>query len=129
MKKKIGIVLDDAFSIQHLPPYPHPTFFSYESPLRMTSIINYLEKLHLFNNERIIKLTPKIIDDSIIKLAHSQYYIDIIKRLSNSGHAILGEDIFITKDTLDRKLMNMAINMKRKLDGIHHFILSRYPIR
>ena len=99
MKKKIGIVLDDAFSIQHLPPYPHPTFFSYESPLRMTSIINYLEKLHLFNNERIIKLTPKIIDDSIIKLAHSQYYIDIIKRLSNSGHAILGEDIFITKDT------------------------------
>jgi len=99
MKKKIGIIIDDDFSNQHRPPYPHPTFFSYETPLRISSIINYFDKMNLFNDERILKLTPKLIDEEIIKLAHSQFYIDTIKRLSKSGLGILGDDIFITEDT------------------------------
>ncbi|MBY9005715.1 MAG: histone deacetylase [Candidatus Lokiarchaeota archaeon] len=132
MKKKIGILTDDDFSNQHQPPYPRPTFFAYESPLRISSIMSYLNTLDIFNNECIIKLSPKLIDESILKLAHSQYHIDLIKRLSESGHGILGEDIFITQDSysLAKKAVGGAIEavesvIDRKVD--QSFALIRPP--
>ena len=132
MKKKIGIVIDDDFSVQHQPPYPHPTFFSYETPLRIRSIMKYIENQELFINKSIVKLSPKLIDESILKLAHSQYHIDTIKRLSKSGHCILGEDIFITHDTyqLAKKAVGGAIEaIESVLDGKvdQSFALIRPP--
>jgi hypothetical protein len=35
---KIGIILDDDFSSKNIPPYPYPTFFAYETPLRIYNV-------------------------------------------------------------------------------------------
>ncbi|MBD3197547.1 MAG: histone deacetylase [Candidatus Lokiarchaeota archaeon] len=101
MNNKIGIVVDYQFASQHKPPYPHPAFFSYENPLRIASILNLLEEKKVFENKRIMKLIPRTINESIIRLAHSQYHIDTIKRLSNYGNGILGEEVFISKNTFE----------------------------
>ncbi|MFW9864555.1 MAG: histone deacetylase [Candidatus Thorarchaeota archaeon] len=100
-EKRIGIVYDDDFATKNIPPYPHPTFLSYESPLRIRSIINYLEGKNIFGNERIIKIRPKEIEESILHLAHTKYHIDSIRNFSNRGYGILGEEIFITQDTYE----------------------------
>ena len=96
---KIGIIVDDDFSSKNIPPYPHPSFISYETPLRIKCILNYFEKMNIFNNENIVKLKPLQIDDSIINLAHTKYHVESIKNLSNVGNTILSEEIFITEDT------------------------------
>jgi len=98
---KIGIIVDDDFASKHVPPYPHPVFPSYESPLRIQSILTYLKKKRVFDDNRIHKIKPKAIDESIINLAHTKYYIDSIKHLSSLGGGILNEEVFITTDTFE----------------------------
>ncbi|MFX0137550.1 MAG: histone deacetylase, partial [Candidatus Hodarchaeota archaeon] len=98
---KIGIIIDSNFASKNIPPYPHPLFPSYESPLRIKSILTYLERENVFEDSRIIKVEPKVIDESIIQLAHSKYYIDSIKHLSSLGGGLLNDEVFITKDTFE----------------------------
>lgn len=95
----IGIIVDEDFASKNVPPYPHPIFASYESSLRIHSVLRFLEKIKLFDDKRIIKIYPKSIDESIIALAHTKYYIDSIKRLSSLGSGLLNEEVFITEDT------------------------------
>ncbi|MFX1409100.1 MAG: histone deacetylase [Promethearchaeota archaeon] len=97
--KKIGIILDDDFALRNMPPYPRPTFLSYETPLRIKSVFKYFESVKLYENEKIFKLEPKVIDDSIIALAHTKYHIDLIKNLSDLGNGLLSDEVFITNDT------------------------------
>ncbi|MFX1503774.1 MAG: histone deacetylase [Promethearchaeota archaeon] len=104
---KIGLITDDDFRSKNEPPYPHPIFFSYETPLRIHAIITYLESKNIFNDNRIALIKPKKIDESIIQLAHTKYYIDSIKYLSSLEGAILNEEVFITKDSF--KLAKLAI--------------------
>ncbi|UCD01038.1 MAG: histone deacetylase [Promethearchaeota archaeon] len=99
--KKIGIIIDSDFTFKHSPVYPHPVFPSYESPLRIQSILTYLEKKKIFDDNRIVKIEPKVIDDSIINLAHTKYYIDTIKHLSSLGGGLLNDEVFITSDTFE----------------------------
>ncbi len=99
MNKKIGILIDYDFANKHIPPYPHPVFFSYESPRRIRAILEYFKNIKLFDNNKICKLNPKLVDESILHLAHSQYYIDTIKRLSKFGSSMLSEEVYITQDT------------------------------
>lgn len=96
---KIGILFDYDFSKQHNPPYPHPTFVSYENPLRIKAIYNYFEKTRLFEDNRIMRLAPRIVNKKLIKLAHSPYYIDTVERLSKFGSGLLSEEVFVVKDT------------------------------
>ncbi|MFX1601022.1 MAG: histone deacetylase [Promethearchaeota archaeon] len=97
----IGIIIDEDFASKNIPPYPHPIFSSYESPLRIQSVLKFLERKKVFNDKRIIKISPKIIDESVISLAHTKYYIDSIKHLSNLGGGLLNEEVFITADTFE----------------------------
>ncbi|TXT66946.1 MAG: Histone deacetylase-like amidohydrolase [Promethearchaeota archaeon] len=99
MKQKIGILIDYDFTNKHVPPYPHPVFFSYENPKRMQTIIQYLEGMKLFENEKIHKLIPRVVTKSILQLAHSQYYIEAVERLSKFGSGMLSEETYITHDT------------------------------
>ncbi|MFX1420409.1 MAG: histone deacetylase [Promethearchaeota archaeon] len=99
--KKIGIIVDEDFAFKNIPPYPHPTFFSYESPLRIQSIIAYLEKNNVFDDNRISKIKPKSINESVIHLAHTKYYINSIKQLSNLGCSLLNDEVYITKDSFE----------------------------
>ncbi|MFX1329544.1 MAG: histone deacetylase [Promethearchaeota archaeon] len=101
VNNKIGIITDGDFATKHAPPYPHPFFCSYETPLRIQSVLTYLEKKGIFNNNRIIKIEPKLIDQSVINLAHTKYYIDSIKHLSDLGNGLLNDEIFLTKDTFE----------------------------
>lgn len=98
---KIGLVVDEDFSLKNVPPYPHPTFLSYETPLRIKSILNLLEMNKVFANERISKIKPASIDEMVLNLAHTSYHIESIKNFSNRGYGILGDEIFITEDTYD----------------------------
>ncbi len=101
LSKKIGIVTDKDFALKHVPPYPHPTFLSFESPMRIKSILAYLERKKIFEDNRIIKIKPKLIEESVLNLAHTKYYIDSIKHLSNLGNGLIGEEVFITEDTYE----------------------------
>ncbi len=101
MKKKIGIVTDEAFALDNIPPFPHPSFYSHEHPFRIKVILDYFKKINLFEDERIEKITPITINNSQVALAHSQYHIDTVKRISNYGHGILDDEVFVTEDTYD----------------------------
>lgn len=98
---RIGIITDDDFSSKNVPPYPHPTFLSYESPLRIKTILKFLEIKKVFMNERIIKIEPIPVVESILGLAHTKYHIDSVRNFSNRGYGLLGDEIFITEDTFE----------------------------
>jgi len=117
MDQKIGIVIDEDFAVKNYPPYQHPIFLSYENPLRIKLILEYFEKVNLWEDKRIIRLEPKLIEEGLLKLAHSKYYIDTVKRLSKFGSGILGEEVFITNDTfsLAKKAVGGAIEAIEKV--------------
>ena len=98
---KIGIIVDEDFATKNMPPYPYPTFLSYETPLRIKSILSYLKEKAFFENERIVKIEPMKVEEEIICLAHTKYHIESIRNLSNRGNGLLGEEVFITKDTFE----------------------------
>ena len=107
----IGIIVDDDFASKHIPPYPKPSFISFEHPFRIRSILNHLERNDIFKNNRIIKVEPKIVTESILELAHSKYHIEAIKRISNIGGGFLDEEVFVSDDTyaLAKKAVGGAI--------------------
>ncbi|MFX0022028.1 MAG: histone deacetylase [Candidatus Hermodarchaeota archaeon] len=109
---KIGIIQDDDFASKNVPPYPYPTFFSYENPLRIKAITEYLEKNRIIHDERIIKIAPMDIEEEIIYLAHTKYHVDSIKALSSRGSGLLGEEVYFTEDTfsLAKKAIGGAIS-------------------
>lgn len=98
---KIGILLDKDFYSKNSPPYPHPIFLSYESPMRIRSIINYLERKGVFDDKRISKIRVNPVEESTLYLAHTKYHIESIKNFSSRGFGLLGDEVFITEDTFD----------------------------
>ena len=115
--KKIGIVIDEDFAFKNNPPYPRPMFLSYENPNRIKFILDFLEKNKVWDNENIVKLTPKNIHESILELTHTKYYIDTIERFSSYGSGLLDEELFITSDTfaLAKKAVGGAIEAVEKV--------------
>ena len=67
-KNTIGIIYDDDFASKNSPPYPYPTFFSYENPLRIKAIMGYLEKNRILNNDRIKMVKPIDIEEMEVKV-------------------------------------------------------------
>ena len=129
---KIGIVVDEDFASKNTPPYPHPIFLSYETPLRVRSILNFLEENKIFVNERVIKIKPYSVDESLLNLAHTKYHIDSVRNFSNRGFGLLSEEIFITEDTyeLAKKAVGgtiQAINSVLNNDVDQSFALIRPP--
>ncbi len=100
-EKKIGIILDEDFGSKHVPPYPKPSFISFEHPFRINCILNHLERSGIFKDNRIVKVKPKEIDEAILELAHSRYHIEAIKKISDVGGGLLDEEVFVTDDTFD----------------------------
>lgn len=98
-ENRIGIITDDDFGLKNVPPYPKPSFISFEHPLRIKLVVDHLERNKIFDDSRIIKLKPKKIDKNVISLGHSEYHIDSIKRISNLGGGLLSDEVYITKDT------------------------------
>ncbi|NHJ25531.1 MAG: histone deacetylase [Candidatus Lokiarchaeota archaeon] len=108
---KIGLIIDDDFAFKHIPPYPKPSFISFENPYRIKFILDHLAEWNLIENDKLITLSPRPINDTILELAHSKYHIDSIKRVSNVGGGVIGEEVFVSKDTflLARKAVGGAI--------------------
>jgi acetoin utilization deacetylase AcuC-like enzyme len=115
--QKIGLVIDKDFAIKNYSPYPHPIFLSYENPLRIKVILDYLNSIGLLEDKRIITFKPKEINEDQLRLAHTQYYIDTIKRFSEFGSGALGDEIYITEDTfyLAKKAVGGAIEALEKV--------------
>lgn len=129
---KIGIVVDEDFASKNVPPYPHPIFLSYETPLRIKTILNFLEEKNVFLNERITQLKPIPVDESILKLAHTKYHIDSVRNFSKHGFGLLSEEVFVTEDTyeLAKKAVGGTIQaIKSVLDDTvdQSFALIRPP--
>jgi len=99
--KKIGIIMDSDFGSKHIPPYPKPSFISFEHPFRIQSVLNHLERIGIFKDQRVVKVNPKEIDEAILELAHSKYHIEAIRKISNIGGGLLDEEVFVTEDTFD----------------------------
>jgi acetoin utilization deacetylase AcuC-like enzyme len=130
--RTIGLITDDDFATKHDPPYPNPVFVSYERPLRVSAIMNYFERMNLFSREQIQEFPPRQIGENVLKLAHSQYHIDTIKRLTKFGGSIMGEDVFIAPETFSvaKKAVGGVIEaMERVLnrDFAQAFALVRPP--
>ena len=106
-KTKLGIVTNDAFGIMHDPPYPRPSFISFENPSRISHVITYLKNHNIFENEQVAMLEPLEINESILYLAHSRYHVDSIKRISSLGGGLLEDEVFVTEDTYT--LAKMAV--------------------
>ena len=100
-EKKVAIILDDDFGSKHIPPYPKPSFTSFEHPFRISCILNHLERIGLFKDNRVVKVKPKEIDEAILELAHSKYHIAAIKKISDVGGGLLDDEVFVTDDTFD----------------------------
>ncbi len=101
LEKKVGIILDDDFGSKHIPPYPKPSFISFEHPFRITCILNHLERNGILKDNRVVKVKPKEIDEAILELAHSKYHIEAIKKISDVGGGLLDDEVFVTDDTFD----------------------------
>jgi acetoin utilization deacetylase AcuC-like enzyme len=112
LKETVGIITDKDFEVLNDPPYPRPYFESFESPLRIKSIMDYFNKTDLFEDSRVKQLPLTDIDDSVIELVHSKYHIQSIKYLSDIGSGDAGESVFITKDTynLAKKAVGATIS-------------------
>jgi len=106
-KSKLGIVTDDAFGLMHEPPYPKPSFISFENPSRISHVVTYLKNQSIFENEQVVRLEPIEIAESDLYLAHSRYHVDSIKRISSLGGGLLEEEVFVTEDTFT--LAKMAV--------------------
>jgi acetoin utilization deacetylase AcuC-like enzyme len=121
-EKKVGIILDDDFGSKHIPPYPKPSFISFEHPFRITCILNHLERDGIFKDNRVVKVKPKEIDETILELAHSKYHIEAIKKISNVGGGLIDEEVFVTYDTFDlaKKAVGGAI------EAIEGVVKNRY---
>ncbi|TFG01945.1 MAG: histone deacetylase [Promethearchaeota archaeon] len=100
-EQKIGIIIDEDFAKKHAPPYPRPMFLSFETPLRIKVILDCMDREGIWKDDRIIKIKPKIISDDLLKLAHTTYYIESIKRLSKIGGGLLGDEVYVTGDTYE----------------------------
>jgi acetoin utilization deacetylase AcuC-like enzyme len=129
---KIGLIIDEDFSLKNIPPYPHPTFLSYETPLRIRSSLDLLKFENIFANEKVLKVEPLSIDEEVLNLAHTTYHIEMVKNFSNRGYGILGDEVFITEDTyeLAKKAVGGAIQaLKSVLDSKinQSFALIRPP--
>ncbi|MHA1705743.1 MAG: histone deacetylase family protein [Promethearchaeota archaeon] len=96
---KIGIITDEIFYRGHVPPYPKPSFLSHENPLRIRRIMDYFDSINLFQVKNIKKIIPIQINKNDLKLAHSDYHIEIIEWMSKKGGSILNEEVFIDIDT------------------------------
>ncbi|MFX1274341.1 MAG: histone deacetylase [Promethearchaeota archaeon] len=109
--EKLGIIIDEDFATLNVPPFPRTSFYAHEHPIRIKSILDYFDKVNLFNEPRIIQKKPIHIDESTIKLAHSQYHIDTVRRLSKFGYGLMSDEVFITEDTfyLAQKAIGGAI--------------------
>ena len=129
-EKKVGIILDDDFGSKHLPPYPKPSFISFEHPIRINAILNHLERNKIFKDNRVVKVKPKEIDETILELAHSKYHIETIKKISLIGGGLLDEEVFVTDDTFDlaKKAVGGAI---QAIEGVvkNHYTQSFALIR
>ena len=97
----IGIIFEEDFASKHIPPYPKPSFISFENPFRIKAILSQLERNNIFENDRIVKVKPKNIPQAIIELAHSKYHIKAMQRISAMGGGLLEEEVFLTEDTYD----------------------------
>jgi acetoin utilization deacetylase AcuC-like enzyme len=108
---KIGLVSDNDFGSQHIPPYPKPSFISFENPDRIKVVLNCLKAWNFFKDDKIQQLSPIAVDESIIELAHSKYHIESVKNISKLGGGILTEEVFISEDTfqLAKKAVGGAI--------------------
>ncbi len=100
----IGLIVDDDFASKHIPPYPRPSFISFENPLRIRAILNHLERTNILSNERILKVKPRNVSQAVVELAHSKYHIESIKRISKMGGGLLEEEVFVTEDTYELAL-------------------------
>ncbi|MGB5910087.1 MAG: hypothetical protein WBH31_02720, partial [Promethearchaeia archaeon] len=132
MNKKLGIVVHEDFALNHMPPYPKPAFISFESPLRIKSVIAYLNRKKFFDDNRITKIVPESIDDDILLLAHSQYHIDSIKKISNMGGGLLDDDVFVCVDSFElaKKAVGGAIQALKSVINKqvnHSFAFIRPP--
>lgn len=131
-KKLISIITDKDFAEKHDPPFVNPSFLSFETPLRIKSILAYFERINLFSDKRLVKGTPIEIGEEVIQLAHSSYLINSIKNLSNYGSGFLGDEVFITPHTFKvaKKAVGGAIRAVEDVytgKANHSFALIRPP--
>jgi len=100
-ENKIGIIYDDDFALKHVPPYPKPTFLSFENPARIEAMIKALKREQIFEKTQVIRFNSSEIEDTILELAHSKFHIDSIRKISGGGGAIIDEEVFITSDSFE----------------------------
>jgi acetoin utilization deacetylase AcuC-like enzyme len=120
---KIGIIYDPDFALMHYPPFPKPAFIAFENPNRISTILQHLTHQKIFEKSAITKLSPVEINDNHLLLAHSEYHIDSIEKISQLGGGLIADEVFITETTFSvaKKAVGGAIK------ALTSFALIRPP--
>jgi acetoin utilization deacetylase AcuC-like enzyme len=131
-RKKIAIITDSGFTYMHEPPFPKPSFISYENPKRISSILRELKKRGIFEKSNIERIYPLKIMLNDLLLAHSRYHVESIKGISRLGGGLISDEVFITKNTfrLAKKAVGGAVQaLKVVVEGKfeHSIALVRPP--
>lgn len=112
--------------------YMRKGFPSPENPNRLNSIMEYLQKNNVFDDNKckLVESSRASIKD--ILRVHESDYVDFIRKYAEKGGGFPGNDTYVCKDTLDVLLSSVGcVNMAGKLvvDGEfdHTFALIRPP--
>jgi acetoin utilization deacetylase AcuC-like enzyme len=110
-RKEIALITDSSFTYMHEPPFPKPSFISYENPKRISNILRELKKQGVFENSNIERVYPLKIMTNDLLLAHSRYHVESIKRISRLGGGLISDEVYITKNTfrLAKKAVGGAV--------------------
>ncbi len=117
--RKLGIIVDEDFAQKNVPPYPKPSFLSYENPYRLQAIYDYLLKEKIFEKTNVARLEVKVLSDEILELVHTKYHINSIRQLSQF-EGVLSEEVYLTEDTFELAKKAVGGAVQAVLSVIEH---------
>lgn len=93
------LIHDKDFSFKGENPAPKPTYETYESPLRVRSIWEYLKSIGFLELANVQVTRPAIITENDVLRVHSPNLLQVVKNLTTQGRGEIGRWVVANPDT------------------------------
>ena len=97
---KVGLVYDKTY-LKFTPSYFRPWFESFESPERLRCTMNYLERTEILEENKLLRLKPRMATDEEILRVHTSYLLQILRESSELGGGEVGQNSIATDETFE----------------------------
>ncbi|MFX0102350.1 MAG: histone deacetylase [Candidatus Hodarchaeota archaeon] len=113
------LVHDKDFSYKGENPAPKPAYETYESPLRVRSIWEYLKSIDFLELPAVQVTQPAKITEKDVLRIHSSHYLQVVKNLAIQGRGNLGRWVLVNPDTLSlgMKSAGAAVALLQAISG------------